>query len=104
MDNRENIIEKLKDYKALLKQNDFPMTIDKMYLFGSFAKGNTHKESDIDVAFIVPEWEGDYFYVMPLLWKIRREIDMRIEPHVIVPDEDYAGLYDEIKKTGVEIY
>jgi len=31
-------------------------------------------------------------------------IDMRIEPHVIVPDEDYAGLYNEIKKTGVEVY
>ena len=29
---------------------------------------------------------------------------MRIEPHVIVPDEDYAGLYNEIKKTGVEVY
>jgi len=104
MDNRENIIDKVKDYRTLLKQNNFPMTIDKMYLFGSYAKGNPHNDSDIDVALIVSEWIGDYFYVMPLLWKMRREIDMRIEPHIVVPNEDYAGFYDEIKKTGVEIY
>jgi len=35
---------------------------------------------------------------MPLLWEMRREIDMCIEPHIVVPNEDYAGFYDEIKK------
>ena len=79
------------------------MTINKMYLFGSYAKGNPHKDSDIDVALVVKKWKGNYFDVMPLLWKIRRDIDLRIEPHVIVPQEDYAGFLDEIQKTGILI-
>jgi len=74
-----------------------------MYLFGSYAKGNPHKDSDIDIALVVKKWKGNYFDVMPLLWKIRRDIDLRIEPHVIVPQEDYAGFLDEIQKTGILI-
>ena len=79
------------------------MTINRMYLFGSYAKGNPHEDSDIDVALVVKKWKGNYFDVMPLLWKIRRDIDLRIEPHVIVPQEDYAGFLDEIQKTGILI-
>ena len=103
MDERENIIDIVKNYSALLKKSNFPMTINKMYLFGSYAKGNPHKDSDIDIALVVKKWKGNYFDVMPLLWKIRRDIDLRIEPHVIVPQEDYAGFLDEIQKTGILI-
>jgi len=103
MDERENIIDIVRNYGALLRKSNFPMPIDKMYLFGSYAKGNPQKDSDIDVALIVKKWKGNYFDVMPLLWKIRRDIDMRIEPHVIVPKEDYAGFLNEIQQTGILI-
>jgi hypothetical protein len=36
-------------------------------------------------------------------WKLKRQVDMRIEPHVIARDADYAGFIDEIKRTGIEI-
>ena len=103
MDERENIIGKVKDYGALLRKSNFPMTIEKIYLFGSYARGNPNIDSDIDVALIVKKWEGDYFEVMPMLWKIRRDVDVRIEPHVIIPQEDYAGFLNEIQKTGILI-
>ncbi|MDR0831195.1 MAG: nucleotidyltransferase domain-containing protein [Prevotellaceae bacterium] len=103
MDKRTDIIKKVKDYQELVKQSDFPMQIDKVFLFGSFAKGNAQEDSDIDVAFVVKCWVGDYFTVVPMIWKLTEKIDYRIEPHVIVPDEDYAGFYDEIQKTGIEI-
>ena len=103
MDERENIIDKVINYGALLRESNFPMAIEKIYLFGSYAKGNPNIDSDIDVALIVKEWEGNYFDVMPLLWKIRRDVDMRIEPHVIIPQEDYAGFMNEIQKTGILI-
>ena len=61
------------------------------------------RDSDIDVALIVNKWKGNYFEVMPLLWKIRRDIDMRIEPHLIVHQEDYAGFLNEIQQTGILI-
>ena len=103
MDERENIIDKVRNYGALLRKSNFPMAIEKIYLFGSYAKGNPNTDSDIDVALIVEKWEGNYFNVMPLLWKIRRDVDMRIEPHIIIPQEDYAGFLSEIQKTGILI-
>jgi predicted nucleotidyltransferase len=102
MDKREDIINIVKNYKTLV-QRHFPMPIEKVYLFGSYAKGTSHKDSDIDVAVVVEHFEGDYFDVIPPLWKLKRQVDYRIEPHVIARDTDYAGFLDEIQKTGVEI-
>ncbi|MDD3686991.1 MAG: nucleotidyltransferase domain-containing protein [Bacteroidales bacterium] len=99
MDKREaiNIVAL---YKSLL-QNYFQ--IDSVYLFGSFAKGTNRNDSDIDVAVIVDHIDGDYFSVNPLLWKLRREIDDRIEPILIEKDSDDAGFLIEIQKTGIMI-
>ena len=99
MDEREHIIKKVKDYRELVK-NIFPLPIENVYLFGSYAKGSSHKDSDIDVAFVVNHCDGDLFELMPLLWKLRRQIDWRIEPHIVVRDSDYAGFLKEIQKTG----
>jgi len=103
VDKREYIIEKVKDYQALVKKSDFPMPIEAVYLFGSFAKGTANKDSDIDVALVVNHFDGDYFEVIPPIWRLRENIDFRIEPHVIARDTDYAGFLDEIQRTGVQI-
>jgi predicted nucleotidyltransferase len=104
MDKREDIIDKVRSYKALV-QETFPMKIEKVYLFGSFAKGTQHKDSDIDVAFVVDSYGEDYDFMViePPLWRLKRQVDYRIEPHVVARDSDYAGFIDEIQRTGVEI-
>jgi len=102
MDQRDDIIDKVRAYKALVMQT-FPMKVEKVYLFGSYAKGTAHKESDIDVAFVVNHFNGDFSEVIPPIWKLTRQVDFRIEPHVIARDTDYAGFLDEIQRTGVEI-
>ncbi|GHT63858.1 hypothetical protein FACS189451_11030 [Bacteroidia bacterium] len=104
MDERENIIDKVKDYKDLV-QKKFPVKIDQFYLFGSFAKGTPNMDSDIDVALIVNHLDDDYDYMNTglILWRLRRDIDLRIEPHLIARDADYAGFVDEIERTGIEI-
>ena len=99
MDEREYIIEKVKDYRELVKSS-FPLPIENVYLFGSYAKGTPCKDSDIDVAFVVNHFDGDLFEIMPLLWKLRRQVDWRIEPHIVARDSDYAGFLDEILQTG----
>jgi predicted nucleotidyltransferase len=99
MDNEE-IINKLKIYKKLLSKH---MEFDEMILFGSFAKGNPREDSDVDVAIVVKTLTGDYFSTRPLLWKIRREIDDRIEPVLIDKTHDESGFLSEIMKTGVAI-
>ena len=103
MDKRGDIIEKVRDYQALVRQSNFPMPIESVYLFGSYAKGTANKDSDIDVALVVSHFEGDYFDVIPPIWRLTKIVDTRIEPHVIARDTDYAGFIDEIQNTGVKI-
>lgn len=99
MDKRE-AISKVKAYKQLL--NDY-FELEKVYLFGSYAKDTFGKDSDIDVAIVVNHIEGDYFSVNPLLWKLRRQVDDRIEPILIEKDNDHAHFLEEIQKYGIEI-
>jgi len=99
MDKRE-AIEKVKEYKLLLK-NYLPL--EKVYLFGSYAKNTNSADSDIDVAIVVSHIEGDYFAIHPLLWKLRRQIDDRIEPVLIERDNDNGDFLSEIQKYGIEI-
>jgi predicted nucleotidyltransferase len=103
MDKREDIIKKVRSYQALVKKSDFPMAIEAVYLFGSFAKGTANNDSDIDVALIVDHFTGDFFEVIPPIWLLRESIDFRIEPHIIARDTDYAGFLEEIQRTGVQI-
>lgn len=93
-------IEKLKRYKHLLKQH---VQFDQLILFGSYAKGTAHADSDMDVAVIVDELKLDYFITRPLLWKIRREIDDRIEPILLEKNSDDSGFIAEIVKHGIII-
>ncbi len=99
MDKRE-AINKVKAYRLLLK--DY-FELEKVYLFGSYAKGTFREDSDIDVAIVVSHVEGDYFAVNPLLWKLRRQVDDRIEPFLIEKDFDDADFLGEIQKHGIEI-
>lgn len=99
MDKRE-AITKVKQYGDLLKQH---IQFDKIYLFGSFAKATNRNDSDIDVAIIVDKLEGDFFSIHPLLWRLRRQIDDRIEPIIIEKDYDDADFLNEIKSHGIQI-
>jgi len=99
MDKAEAII-KIRQYRFLLK--DY-LDVDKVYLFGSYAKETNSEDSDIDVAIVVNSLKGDYFSTTPLIWKLRRQIDDRIEPIIIEKDNDDSGFLEEIKKNGIEI-
>jgi predicted nucleotidyltransferase len=103
MDKRDDIVEKVKDYQTLVRNSNFPMPIEAVYLFGSHAKGTAHKDSDIDVALVVNHFDGDFFDVIPPIWLLRESVDFRIEPHVIARDTDYAGFLDEIRQTGIQV-
>ena len=100
---RNDIINKVNQYQTLVRQSSFPMPIDAVYLFGSHAKGTANKDSDIDVALVVNHFEGDYFDVIPPIWRLTEQIDFRIEPHVVARDTDYAGFLDEIQRSGLRI-
>jgi len=97
MDQREALII-LKKYKNLLSKE---MKFNKMLLFGSYASGNPREDSDIDVAIIVDKISGDFFSTLPILWRIRREVDDRIEPVLLEESNDYSGFVKEVIKNGI---
>jgi predicted nucleotidyltransferase len=99
MDKNE-AISKVKAYKRLLKKH---FQLEKVYLFGSYANGTFREDSDIDVAVVVKHLDGDYFSDTPLLWKLRRQIDDRIEPIFIQTDADDADFLGEVRKCGIEV-
>lgn len=104
MANRINkeIEEKIKKYINEVKKR---YSVDKVIVFGSYAKGNITNSSDIDLAIVSPDIKDRYddmAKLMGLTWGI----DTRIEPHPI-KTEDFNANEDyfirEIQKTGISL-
>jgi predicted nucleotidyltransferase len=78
--------------------------IKKIYVFGSFAKGTYHDNSDIDMA-IIFDHLSDSFEMQVELMKMRRKFDTRIEPHPFSETDfnESNPLTNEIKKNGLLI-
>ncbi len=94
------VVDKLLRYKMLVSKH---FDLDRIVLFGSYAKGNQREDSDIDVAIIVNSIDQDYFTYAPLLWKLRREIDDRIQPILIENSHDESGFLKEVLNSGLVI-
>ncbi|MCX6327274.1 MAG: nucleotidyltransferase domain-containing protein [Bacteroidia bacterium] len=97
---KSEVISIVSKYKVLVSKH---FDIENLILFGSYAKGNQKEDSDIDVAIVVNSISQDFFSYAPLLWKLRREIDDRIEPILIEKNKDESGFLKEILKTGLII-
>lgn len=98
---KREVIRKLRLYKLLVSSH---FDVDKLILFGSYAKGTQRTDSDIDVAVVVNSVTSDFFTYAPLLWKLRREVDSRIEPILLIRDKDDSGFLQEILQTGLVIH
>ncbi len=97
---KSEVIEIVRRFKELIK--DY-FKLEKVYLYGSYARDTYTKDSDIDVAVIVEKIEGDFFETTPVLWKLRRQIDDRIEPILLESGNDHSGFISEIQSYGIEI-
>ena len=97
---KKQVVKKLKAYRKLLDEH---LKVEDVYLFGSYANNTSTEDSDIDVAVVVDKIEKDFFDINPVLWKLRRQIDDRIEPILIEKEHDDGGFLSEIKKKGIKI-
>jgi len=95
----------IREYIEVLQEDGLP--IDRVFVFGSYAKRRPGKWSDIDVCVISPRF-GKKLDPYEYLWTKRRREDVLrgIEPVGFHPmdfiDED--PLAWEIKTTGIEIW
>jgi len=100
MDKKE-INRKLKKYITLVRKDFSPK---KIILFGSYARGNFTENSDIDIAIVVDEIKGDFLDLEFQLFKMRRNIDDRIEPVLLEENNDRSGFLESILEYGKVIY
>ena len=96
-------LEIAEKYLSILRKNKIKLM--KVYLFGSFAKGISRKDSDIDIAIVSDNFTGDWINDRLILMRLRREVDLSIEPHPFLPEEfDKTNPFvNEIIRTGIRI-
>lgn len=71
----------------LLKVKDNNIQFSEAWLFGSYAKGNQHADSDIDIALVLEDSASQSFETEIRLMSIRNGEETLIEPHTFTKDE-----------------
>ena len=78
--------------------------VNSAYLFGSYAKGNSNKYSDIDICVVSSIFGKDRLKERVMLMNLQEDINDDIEPHPFSP-EDFSNPFDplasQIKKYGL---
>ena len=98
---KKQVIDNAKKYVELINKH---FDTEKIILFGSYAKGNWHKDSDIDIAVIVDNITDDFLSISTMLNKLTRNIDYRIEPVLLEKDDDRSGFLSTILLYGLTLY
>lgn len=91
----------IKKYKKLLIKKGIP--VEKIILFGSYAKEKAKPWSDIDICVVSKEFGKNGYDEMVMLKKLTIDIDSMIEPHpynLKDLNNPLDPLAFEIKKTG----
>lgn len=100
---RDEIIETVKKFIIMLSNSG--LHIERAIVFGSYARGNPGKWSDIDVALVSKDFSGIRFYDRKKVNPYLIRIDSRIEPHPF-KSEDFTKdnpFVWQILKDGLEI-
>ncbi|HEY5583872.1 MAG TPA: nucleotidyltransferase domain-containing protein [Ruminiclostridium sp.] len=99
----QEVLRVTTDYINKLKKQ---IPIEKVILFGSYAKGTNTLDSDVDIAVFSSAFEnmsrvdGLTFLLMQAL---EYKIDIQPQPYTMKDYIEHIGLIDEILNTGVEI-
>ncbi len=96
-----NLRQVLKAYRRKLEEK---IRVEKMILFGSYARGKPHDYSDVDLAVISPDFHGGTERDFLLLARAAREITPLIEAFPYTPKDlkkrQRGDFLDEILRTG----
>ncbi|MFQ6036919.1 MAG: nucleotidyltransferase domain-containing protein [Sedimentisphaerales bacterium] len=101
---KKSEIGKIYKFVQLLKQQG--ISVSKVILFGSYAKGRTNPDSDIDIAIVSTQFGQDIGEEMMLLRKIALKVDSHIEPVPLCPEDlndSLSTLAQEIKRYGIDV-
>lgn len=99
MDQRE-VLRIAKEYASSVRK---VLPESGVYLYGSYARGNAGRDSDIDIAVIVDELPEDYLGTLALLWRLTRGDYIDIEPVLLKSGDDKSGFLSTVLKTGIPL-
>ena len=81
--------------------------VEKAILYGSYASGLSHEDSDVDVAIVSSDFGKDKLEEGKLLLKIAWRIDPRLNPIPVSTEafekETWIPLIHEIRQKGIEV-
>ena len=80
--------------------------VQQAIIYGSWAKGNAKKDSDIDLCIVSENFGRDNIGELQFLLKQTRAIDNRLEPVPFTSEElanPYSTLASEIRTHGIRI-
>ena len=99
---KEQVRQIVEDYAKVVTEQ---MLVNSIVLYGSYARGDNRKTSDIDVAVIVPrEAISDILKDMARLFRIAYDFSDDIEPVLLIDGEDRSGFQEHILSYGEVIY
>lgn len=97
------VTAQIQKYLAILKKDKLP--IDKVFVYGSYAKGSASQWSDIDLCVVSPKFKNTWSAI-EYLWALRPfDPTYTIEPIGFSTKDfrDGSSLVDEIKHFGIEL-
>ncbi len=97
-------IKAIKIAEEYIKEINGIIRVKSAYLFGSYARDVQRIDSDIDIGIFTDKLKDNYFDILKKLYKVRRSIDVRIEPHLFIIDFDKTGFSEEVIDTGIKIF
>jgi predicted nucleotidyltransferase len=102
---KDRSVKIVRKFIKALKQEGIP--VDRVILYGSYARERTRPDSDIDVAVISRNFGKDRVEEGMTLFRIAGKIDPRLEPIPISSDsyenDTWIPLIYEIKQKGIEL-
>lgn len=105
MAKKKNFKKELRSFKFRLLRK---VPIDKMILFGSYARGRPHKYSDIDLIIVSPKFRGTEFRYRPIGFYKYWNLDVPFDFLCYTPEEfnklkKQITVVKEAVETGIEI-
>ncbi|MBF0493018.1 MAG: nucleotidyltransferase domain-containing protein [Deltaproteobacteria bacterium] len=103
---KKTILNRLKKFHQLLLKEG--VEVSALVLYGSYARGTAHRDSDIDVCVVSPQFGKDRFEEGVFLRHISGRVHALIEP-VPCSLKDYqknkvSPLLHEIRKEGITVF
>ncbi len=101
----QQIISNIRIYVNLLNREGFD--ISRVFLYGSFARGEANDTSDIDLMLLSETLNDDDVQKKGRAWVLTRHIDSRIEPLLVsakrFQSDDSSPILEIVRQEGLEL-